>query len=113
WIVRRESGFRPPGPWELEWTELFRDDVTKVLCSTGRREITEQAAKRTGTRRITSPALERAREAINELFPQEELPNQAVLPNRNLCLRFHKKIAEKRLPNVSDDTVLRAAGRRK
>jgi hypothetical protein len=107
WIVRRESGFRPSGSWHLEWIKLFRDDVTKVLCSAG------QAAKRTGTRKITSPALERAREAIDELFPQEKLPKQAVLPNRNLCLRVHQRIADKGLPNVSDDTILRAAGRRK
>ena len=113
WIVRRESGFRQAGPWDLEWIELFRDDVTKVLCSAGQREISEQAAKRTGKRKITSPALERAQEAIDELFPQEKLPKQAVLPNRNLCLRVHQKIADKGLPNVSDDTILRAAGRRK
>ena len=112
WIVRRESGFRPSGPWDLEWIELFRDDVTKVLCSTGQREITEQVAKRAGTRKVTSPALERAREAVNELFPQG-VPTQAVLPNRNLCDRVHQKIAHKKLPNLSDDTVLRAAGRRK
>jgi hypothetical protein len=109
WIVRRESGFRPPGLWELEWIELSRDDVTKVLCST---EITEQAARRTGTRKVTSPALERASEAINELFPQG-VPKQAVLPNKNLCSRVHQKIAEKGLPYVSPDTILRAAGRRK
>jgi hypothetical protein len=112
WIVRRESGFRPSGPWDLEWIELFRDDVTKVLCSTGQREITEQAAKRTAPRKITSPALERAGDAINELFPQG-VPKQAVLPNKILCSRVHQKIAEKGLPSVSDDTVLRAAGRRK
>jgi hypothetical protein len=106
WIVRRESGFKPSGSWDLEWIKLFRDDVTKVLCSAG------QAAKRTGTRKITSPALERAREAIDELFPQG-VPKQAVLPNRNLCDRVHQKIAHKKLPNLSDDTVLRAAGRRK
>jgi hypothetical protein len=112
WIVRHDSGFRPSGSWDLEWIELFRDDVTKVLCSTGQREINEQAAKRTATRRITSPALERAREAVNELFPQG-VPKQAVLPNWKLCLRVHKKIEGKGLLNVSDDTVLRAAGRRK
>jgi hypothetical protein len=111
WIVRRESGFRPSGPWDLEWIKLLRENVTKFLCSTGQRESPEQAWRRTGTRR-TSPALERAQEAIRELFPQD-LPNQADLPNRNLCLRVHKKIEEKGLPNVSDDTVLRAAGRRK
>jgi hypothetical protein len=40
-------------------------------------------------------------------------PDQATEPNVNLCRRVSAKLNEAKLPNVSDDTILRAAGRRK
>jgi hypothetical protein len=60
----------------------------------------------------SNPALERARGAIQEVYPQG-VPAQAVEPNANLCRRASEKLREAGLPNVSDDTILRAAGRRK
>jgi hypothetical protein len=38
------------------------------------------------------------------------VPDQATEPNKNLCQRVSKKLTG---PKVSDDTILRAAGRRK
>jgi hypothetical protein len=58
------------------------------------------------------PALERARGAIKELYP-DGVPGQATEPNANLCRRVSAKFKEESLPGVSDDTILRAAGRRK
>jgi hypothetical protein len=60
----------------------------------------------------SQPALERARGAIKELYP-DGVPDQATEPNANLCRRVSAKLQEESLPRVSDDTILRAAGRRK
>ena len=62
--------------------------------------------------RKSGPALERARGAIKELYP-DGVPGQATEPNANLCRRVSAKLREESLPGVSDDTILRAAGRRK
>ena len=60
----------------------------------------------------SQPALERARGAIKELYP-DGVPGQATEPNASLCRQVSVKLKEAKLPNVSDDTILRAAGRRK
>ena len=58
------------------------------------------------------PALDRAREAVNRLYPTG-VPDQATEPNAKLCRRIAEKLKEAGLSGVSDDTILRAAGRRK
>jgi hypothetical protein len=63
-------------------------------------------------RRKSKPALERARGAIKELYPNG-VPGQAVEPNPDLCRRVGEKLKQSGLRDVSDDTILRAAGRRK
>jgi hypothetical protein len=112
WMVRRES-FSVPGQWELERIELFRPHVTKVLCRAEKQgETIKKASKKTDARSKSQPALKAAQEAIKELFPQDP-PGQSVLRNKMLCRQVSEKLREKGLPNVSDDTILRAAGRRK
>jgi hypothetical protein len=58
------------------------------------------------------PGRERARRAIDELY-HGDVPDQATEPNWRLCKRVGKRLEELGLPNVSNDTILRAAGRRK
>jgi len=58
------------------------------------------------------PTLERARGAVEELYP-DGVPPQSAEPNANLCRRVGEKLKKSGLPNVSNDTILRAAGRRK
>ena len=112
WFLRRERS-RVPGYWELEWIELSRTDVTNALCLVGKRgDATQQPSQEPGARRRSQPALERARRAIEELFPGG-VPGQADVPNAKLCRRVGLKLKNDGLPNVSDDTILRAAGRRK
>ena len=60
----------------------------------------------------SSPALERASGAIKELYP-EGVPEQAAEPNVRVYRRVGEKLSQAGLPGVSDDTILRAAGRRK
>jgi hypothetical protein len=58
WIVRREN-FKLPGYWELEWIELFRTDVTNVLCPGGRQSAAAQhISSERGPVSRTHPALE-------------------------------------------------------
>lgn len=63
-------------------------------------------------RRKSQPKLERARGIIKDLYP-DGVPAQATEPNANLCRRVSAKLKEAKFPDVSDDTILRAAGRRK
>jgi len=58
------------------------------------------------------PAIERAQSAIEALY-SNGVPDQATEPNSALCQRVGAKLKELKLPDVSDDTILRAAGRRK
>lgn len=58
------------------------------------------------------PAIDRARRVIEELYPNGA-PDQATEPNVSLCRRVSAKLKDAKLPAVSDDTILRAAGRRK
>lgn len=58
WKVPREA-YRPPGYWHLDWIELFRADVTNVLCeaaaqSAPARQISDQPATATPDRSGTA-----------------------------------------------------------
>jgi hypothetical protein len=59
-----------------------------------------------------SPSRERAEVALRAVYPQG-IPDQATEPNVSLCRRVGQHLKESRLPGVSDDTTLRAAGRRR
>jgi hypothetical protein len=56
------------------------------------------------------PARERARNAIKELYPNGVPKHE---PNAHLCRQVGQKLMATGLRDVSDDTILRAAGRRK
>jgi hypothetical protein len=63
-------------------------------------------------RRKSSPSLERALRAICEIFPQG-VPDQATVPNAILLRRVADTLRKSGLPGTSNDTILRAARRRK
>ena len=64
WAVRR-GAFRPSGFWFLEWIELFRTDVTNVLCPGGRQsELAEQASSQPGAVSTSRPTLESRRSSV-------------------------------------------------
>jgi hypothetical protein len=112
WFVRRGTT-APAGYWDLAWIELSMSDVTNVLCPAGTRaEAVQMASRVTGATGRSRPALERARRAVTELYP-EGVPGQAAEPNANLYRRVGEKLRNDGLLGVSDDTILRAAGRRK
>jgi hypothetical protein len=112
WFVRREPT-RLPGPWALEWIVLSRTDVTNAWCTAGKQsESALHASRGKGTTNRSQPGRERAQRVLNALYPDGP-PDQATVPNANLCGRVGDKLKELGLPAVSDDTILRAAGRRK
>jgi hypothetical protein len=98
--------------WEVEWIELLKADVTAKLCPAGERGKTVQkASKERSTPGRTRPAAERVLDVLRQLFPQGP-PEQAILPNKTLCKQVGERLKAQDLPRVSDDTILRAAGRR-
>jgi hypothetical protein len=110
WPVHR-AVFGFPRYWELEWIELFRADVLKILSTPAEPSgLAEPTSSETGSR--SRPTRDRAQQAIHELYPQG-VPAPATLPNVLLCRRVGEKLKELRLPHVSDDTILRVAGRRR
>jgi hypothetical protein len=120
-----------PFDWRRDCIHLRRADVTRVLVAP--REL--GAAKTTVTTpdaptakaTVIAPALatranrkpgraqpsrERAQRAIEALYPNG-VPNQTTEPNSTLYRKVGEWLKTKKLPAVSDTTILRAAGRRK
>jgi hypothetical protein len=111
WSVRRGS-FRPSGYWHLKLIEVCRADVAAAFCPPARPQATAQPASKDGAARRSQPTRNRAEAVIKKLYP-EGVPEAAVLPNAILCRRVGEKLKAAGLPGVSDDTILRAAGRRR
>ena len=112
WTVRR-GNYSLPGSWDLEWIEVLRTDVTNALCPAATRGETAQRASSPKEPKTKSrPTREGAKRAIQELYPGG-LPDQTALPNATLYRRVSEKLKALGLPGVSDDTILRAALRRR
>ena len=116
WVVKRERIPHLAGDWHIDWIEVASADVTKHLIHAGKgnepvaaKGVQERSPR---PRRKSQPASEGARRAIAALY-DDGIPDQATEPNARLCKRVAAKLKELGLPQVSDDTILRAAGRRK
>jgi hypothetical protein len=102
------------------WICFFKRDLAAAFGAEGSPEKSSLAP--TGVpaalpddkprRKRTTPPLDRASIAIKEVYPHG-LPDQTTEPNVALCRKVGGKLKEKNLNQVSDDTILRAAGRRK
>jgi hypothetical protein len=113
------SGVRIPSAQSPDGEPGYHRGIDDVLLR--REEVVEQWPAigqplshhdRLPERARRRPALERAQRVINELYPDDDVPDQAAVPNSKLCYRVRQKLKEAHLPDVSDDTILRAAGRR-
>jgi hypothetical protein len=119
WIQSRPFAQWPIGPrpgqhyyWDwnnhpLDLIELSTRDVMDVLCNGNNAQDRPQRP-----REKSRPAMKRAQDAIQELYPTG-VPDQATEPNKILCGKVSERLKESELSSVSDDTILRAAGRRK
>lgn len=116
WAVDRARNGHLAGYWSVAWIELSRTDVTKALISAGSGDEPATAkgpqVKSPQGRRKSRPGRDAARRAIAALYP-DGVPDQVAMPNTTLCRRVGKKLKEMNLPQVSDETILRAADRRK
>jgi hypothetical protein len=113
WFMLREKHPDLWGNWEIEWIEVSGPDVTSVLLASEAGTLPARAElPRPPRRPKTRPALEAARRVIAELYPGGD-PGQTTLPNSLLCKAVGAAMKARGLPAVSDDTILRAAGRRK
>lgn len=120
WVQSRPFGQWPIGPklgeylwirgWEnhsLDLVELSTSDLMNILCKGNQLQARPQQS-----RGRSRPATERAEGAIRVVYPNG-VPDQATEPNAILCRRVSAKLKESKLADVSDDTILRAAGRRR
>ena len=62
-------------------------------------------------RKAARPSRDRARKALQDIYG-DVIPDQAAEPNSILLRHVSRWLKEKKLSEVSDDTILRAAGRR-
>jgi hypothetical protein len=116
WAVRRERLFHFAGFWHIDWIEVSRDDVTKLFIPAGG---SDQSFAAEGSRerlprprRKSQTGRDGARRALAALYP-DGVPDAVAVPNATLCRIVGDKLKELGLPHISDDAILRAAGRRK
>lgn len=128
-----ELGIRQPDRlplWEAARIELCREDVTNALCNgidkaqsklptaAQNEAVVSTLVGLSRSGRKTQPATQRAQRAIKALYP-EGVPDQVTLPNKVLCRQVNEHLdKDTGKPNrpkvpISNDTILRAAGRRK
>lgn len=111
WVVPRGS-YGLPGHWNLEWIELSRTNLAAVFCPAKEDARVQPASSRQNAKGRSSPALERTKRVIQRLYPAG-VPEQADQPNAILCRYVGEELKKQGLTSVSDDTILRAAGRRR
>jgi hypothetical protein len=66
----------------------------------------------TAPNRRSQPRRELAKKAIDAVYPGG-VPDQVSEPNSRLTKKVGRWLADNKLPGMGDDTILRAAGRRK
>jgi hypothetical protein len=91
-----------------KYIELCRPDVSRLATESARDASATDDVKSVRSK----PSYERALSVLKELYPCG-VPDQKNLPNAQLCRRVGAKLKDANLPDVSDDTILRAAGRRR
>jgi hypothetical protein len=110
WSVSKRSP-RYGGPWELAWIEVSKADVTRKfsISEVGAAQTGAKAPSKAKKKRAT-PKLDAANKALAELYEQN-IPAHEL--NDRLVNRTIEHAKKKYKLDVSRDTVLRAAGRRK
>jgi hypothetical protein len=88
---------------------LPREEVVQQWPAFGRAPLPDDLL---AARARSRPKFQGALRAIGEIYPNG-VPDQATEPNSELCRRVSEKLKGAGLPPVSDDTILRAAGRRR
>jgi hypothetical protein len=115
---------KPPTPFRAERIEVPRKIIDKLWpeplgVSVGAEELAsaDDGAAKARPRRLSrsKPERERARRAIDELYNDGNIPDEASVPNKALLSIVNDYLAKMTppLPPVKMDSCLRAVGRRK
>jgi len=96
----------------LSSSSKHADPLESLIKDEPEAAAVEEVSAAPRSHRKSKPALERACGAIKELYPKG-VPDQTVEPNPILFRRVGERLKQAGLLGVSDDTILRAAGRRK
>jgi hypothetical protein len=102
-VSRRADPAQSPADSEFPLASQGDDEKYNMGGASGR-------ANRSSSR--TKPAFERACRIIRELYP-EGVPEQSSEPNAVICRRVGEALKAMKQRDVSNDTILRAVGRRK
>jgi hypothetical protein len=102
----QSSGGEPGYHRVIDDVRLQRKEVVQHWPPFGRTRSPVPAQAR------SRPKFQGALRAIAEIYP-DGVPDQAAEPNSKLCRRVGEKLKAAGLPEVSDDTILRAADRRR
>jgi hypothetical protein len=92
---------------EIHWPKCV-DYCEQYLIPSGYTSSNEDPAPQKPSRR---PAYERAARALKEIYGQP-IPDSTVVPNKALYKAVNNWLTKNHLPQASDTTILRAAGRR-
>jgi hypothetical protein len=102
--------------WHRDRIELYSADVTRVLVTrtTPQQSVAAKPAERKANQipGRTQPARERAKKALDAIYPTA-IPKQSAVPNKVLLAKVNEWLKANRELAVKLDSVLRAAGRRK
>jgi len=109
----RELARHHPGLWHMERIELSRSDATAELLSNLKpRALSPSASdKQPMPKSRQTPKLDSAKIAVKTLWPDGPPPPHE-LPNTLLDRQVNSWLKQNRMVEVSQETVLRAAGRR-
>jgi hypothetical protein len=112
WLQQRgfTGGQFSRAAFDRAFAAQFPESVLPHVAKPGK--STEKQAVPVKRATSSRPGRERALKALNEVY-SNDFPDQASEPNARLCKKVGEWLKAAGLPDVSDDTILRAAGRRK
>jgi len=113
WSISERSP-RHGGPWYLEKIKVSSKDVTEVFLQPRPHGSVDNLAPaiRLKQKKRATPSLNTARNAVKACYP-DGVPTQDAVPNATLCRQVSQYLKKNGQSPVSNDTILRAAGRRK
>jgi hypothetical protein len=111
WVLLHPPPRHHGGPWHLDLVEVSIESATKLFSPEETRTAPDIKADRPARKTREAPQLQAAGLIIAELYPGV-VPRQHELPNKKLVQQVNGVRKGKGQPDISQDTILRAAGRR-
>jgi hypothetical protein len=112
WSLVEGDLYALPPDLELSVEDAKRIWMEVALPESPTRTLVQADESQPESHHKAAPALERARRAIKELY-LDDVPDQSNISNKRLCAEVLAWLEANKQEKVGDDTILRAAGRRK